>query len=69
MRGWEVFERSFGAEVIPVDDSGDHLEMDELCPCAPRTIYESGRRILIHNAYDGRQEVEWANHILGEHDG
>jgi hypothetical protein len=60
--------------VYPAGDDGEHLlhclyiETDRpvcLCPCKPRhQETEQGGLIVIHDAYDGRLGVEWANEIL-----
>jgi hypothetical protein len=49
--------------VIPMGDTCPHEE-DTTCPCQP-TVDASGAEILvIHNAFDGREAVEWANKLL-----
>lgn len=45
--------------VVPVDDLKPHSRDGEYCACQPevRTV-ESGNRLVIHNAYDGREFYE-----------
>lgn len=47
------------------------MEDGEVCPsikceceCEPRVEYENGAVLIIHNSYDGREGVEWANEVL-----
>lgn len=50
--------------VLPTDDIKIHTELSS-CHCNPKIKYESGNTIIIHNSFDGREGVEWANEILG----
>lgn len=37
------------------------------CKCEPRIEYqEKGTIIVVHNSFDGREGVEWANEILND---
>ena len=58
---WEVFH------VLPVNDIKEHRE-SYVCHCLPEIIYESGNMIIVHNSFDGREGVEWANEILNKKD-
>lgn len=60
--------------VLPVDDIQPHIDKvtyppDGMpycdCPCKP-TCREEGKDgfLVIHNSFDGREGVEWANEIL-----
>ena len=49
--------------VTPIDDTKKHTE-DTTCLCNPKVTTENGEMIIIHNSYDGREGVEWANEIL-----
>lgn len=49
--------------VLPVNDEREHQELTT-CHCNPRVIEENGELIVIHNSFDGREAVEWANEIL-----
>lgn len=51
--------------VLPVDDLRPHEETST-CPCGPRVITENGTMICIHNSFDGREGLEWANEILNQ---
>ena len=51
--------------VLPNNDLEPHEE-SSTCKCEPRVIHENGEMIIIHNSYDGREGVEWANEILGQ---
>lgn len=35
-----------------------------LCPCEPEIKDVEGGILVIHNSYDGREGLEWANEIL-----
>lgn len=50
--------------ITPINDLKEHEE-SSVCPCDPtiKTII-TGDVLCIHNAYDGREGVEWANEIL-----
>lgn len=54
--------------IIPVDDSEEHTENGD-CSCVPevKKVMVGGSCagvLVIHNAFDGRLAVEWANEIL-----
>lgn len=50
--------------VVPKDDEGEHL-LEASCPCHPRhEKQDNGSVVIVHDAYDGRLGVEWANEIL-----
>lgn len=49
--------------VLPVNDVKEHRE-SYICPCLPEVKNEGGNMIIIHNSFDGREGVEWANEIL-----
>lgn len=46
----------------------EHGEQNESrCPCNPRLEYredEEGKLVIVHNSFDGREGVEWAEEIL-----
>lgn len=51
--------------VTPTDDLKPHANAGTTCECEPRVEFsESGDMIVIHNSYDGREGVEWANELL-----
>jgi hypothetical protein len=54
---WEVIH------VTPIHDIMPHRE-SYICKCIPRIEYECGNMIIVHNSYDGREAVEWANELL-----
>jgi hypothetical protein len=58
---WEIFH------VLPVNDIKEHRE-SYVCHCQPKVQNESGNMIIIHNSFDGREGVEWANEILNNPD-
>ena len=61
---WQVIPTDEAVHVVPLDDKGGHL-LEECCPCHPRRDKtNSGGLMLIHDAYDGRVGVEWAEDIL-----
>jgi hypothetical protein len=43
--------------ILPVEDLEAHLE-DDTCPCRPTFESVLGGRLVIHNAFDGRELVE-----------
>lgn len=44
--------------VVPLDDLKPHTEGGEWCACAPRVEAAGGGKVVIHNAYDGREFYE-----------
>jgi len=44
--------------VVPLNDWFEHNEDGTECHCGPRIIVENGVSIVIHNAYDDREEYE-----------
>lgn len=34
------------------------------CECSPKWKEESGSIVIVHNSFDGREGLEWANEIL-----
>lgn len=62
--------------VLPVADIKDHIgitvedkdgEIESPCECKPRIeVLENGAIIVVHNSFDGREGVEWANSILNK---
>jgi hypothetical protein len=49
--------------VLPNNDKKEHSETYK-CHCNPTIKIESGNMIIVHNSFDGREGVEWANEIL-----
>ena len=49
--------------VIPDNDLHPHEE-STTCKCEPRVEHVNGNMVIIHNAYDGREGVEWVSEIL-----
>ena len=49
--------------ILPINDSKEHTE-DSTCECCPTVTKEDGEMIIIHNSFDGREAVEWAEEIL-----
>ncbi len=49
--------------IIPINDWEEHEERST-CKCQPKILQENGEIIIIHNSFDGREAVEWANKIL-----
>lgn len=56
---WEIIH------VIPVNDLKPHRE-SYVCHCEPKIENHTGNMICIHNSFDGREGVEWANEILNQ---
>jgi hypothetical protein len=51
--------------VYPLDDTEEHLLDGTTCKCEPEIIAEPNADIIVvHNSFDGREGVEWANEIL-----
>lgn len=44
--------------VVPIRDLRRHRKLSARCWCAPRVENESGWRLIVHNALDGRELVE-----------
>lgn len=51
--------------IIPLNDTDEHEE-ESTCKCEPTLIEEEGDMIFIHNSFDGREGVEFANEILNK---
>ena len=49
--------------VTPNKDIHPH-EQTTTCRCEPRVEMVNGNMVVIHNAFDGRVGVEWAEEIL-----
>lgn len=49
--------------VMPINDKEPHEE-STTCECEPKVEHINGSMIVIHNAFDGREGVEWINEIL-----
>jgi hypothetical protein len=60
---WEVTELDDGTvHVVPEDEKPRH-EPASTCPCGPRVeVHDS--LLILHNSFDGREAVEWAEGIL-----
>lgn len=43
--------------VFPINDSKEHT-LNSTCICKPRIVYENGEMIIIHNSFDGRENIE-----------
>ena len=53
--------------VYPLNDIYEHDISDagNTCNCNPNVIVEDDSQIIVvHNSFDGREGVEWANEIL-----
>ena len=53
--------------VTPLNDIEEHdlSYSGNTCKCEPKVIIEPNSEIIVvHNAFDGREGVEWANEIL-----
>lgn len=51
--------------ILPVNDSEQHEE-SSMCNCEPRVDTSNGYVLIIHNSFDGREAIEWANEILNK---
>ena len=54
--------------VHPLNDIKEHDTSDtgNTCYCEPTCKMEAGEMVVIHNSFDGREGVEWANDILNK---
>jgi hypothetical protein len=50
--------------VFPEDEWRDHKLKGFDCECIPRVSYTNGFAIVSHSAYDHREIIEEAEHIL-----
>lgn len=59
--------------VVPLNDICEHIESCyedyyflPYCPCEcePKINQVDGGFVVVHNSFDGREGVEWANEIL-----
>lgn len=56
--GWEVIDRYFFFDILPVNDSREHGQGDE-CWCYPKTERGSTMKTIVtHNSADGREAFE-----------
>jgi hypothetical protein len=44
--------------VYPTNDLAPHDTESEDCPCHPLVKYVEGGKLVIHNSWDGREELE-----------
>lgn len=56
---WEIFH------VIPANDLMKHNQSYN-CHCEPVIKESFNNIIIVHNSFDGREGVEWANEILNK---
>ncbi len=55
--------------VTPLDDTEEHDLSDtgNTCKCNPEIIIQPNSEIIVvHNSFDGREGLEWANEILNQ---
>jgi hypothetical protein len=55
--------------VSPLDDIEEHdlSDLGNTCKCNPKVIIQPNAEIIVvHNSFDGREGVEWANEILNK---
>jgi hypothetical protein len=50
--------------VLPVNDLFPHIEEGTNCPCRPRIERHGNDLLVIHNAWDGREQWEEARSVL-----
>jgi hypothetical protein len=50
--------------VYPENDLKPHSFGPVICQCCPSIKYENGVRIIVHNSFDLREPIEWANEII-----
>ncbi len=43
--------------IIPNNDTNQHTE-DTTCDCMPNVLFENGEMIVVHNSFDGRENIE-----------
>ena len=43
--------------ILPINDSREHIE-SEKCECNPKVKIINGHKVIIHNSYDGRENIE-----------
>ncbi len=44
-------------QIIPNNDIKRHTE-DTTCDCMPNVLFENGEMIVVHHAFDGREDIE-----------
>jgi hypothetical protein len=63
--------------IFPLDDLDKHIFQCEYpvygtpfcpCKCNPEWKEEDDALLIVHNSFDGREGVEWANEILNSTD-
>ena len=51
--------------VYPINDLEQHELEGTQCKCIPKVVIESNSEIIVvHNSFDGREGIEWANEII-----
>jgi hypothetical protein len=51
--------------IYPINEEENHNLEGSQCKCISNIIIESNSYIIVvHNSYDGREAIEWANEIL-----
>lgn len=55
MNAWMTKEVAPDILVLPIDDIRNHTDAGTQCWCEPRIQIEKGKRIVIHDAKDGRE--------------
>ena len=50
--------------VYPENDLQQHSLEVVTCHCCPDIKYENGVTIVVHNSFDLREPIEWANELL-----
>lgn len=54
---WDIYH------IVPINDDKEH-DLLYSCHCKPKVRNEGDNMLIVHNSYDGREGVEWANEIL-----
>jgi len=57
MSNWVVISFDNQHNVIPLNDTGPHIESVK-CACKPVVEMKNGDRVIIHNSYDHRELLE-----------
>ena len=65
-RGWIIKQGLLGnndVDVIPIDDLRKHTPGSH-CLCNPMVEVVGANLVIVHNSYDHREAVEWAEESL-----
>lgn len=55
--------------ILPIDDDKPHDECSTTCECEPLVLFENGQMIVVHQSFDGREQLEALGVLPAENKG